>query len=92
MSALPWGLFDTVDACWLGTNDENTGPRTFEDERVAMLARTVYATRLQYPHERIVLRRFMPEDAATVRYKDEVEPALSYAEAMVELGDPMESE
>lgn len=90
MSALPWGVFDTLDQCWLGTNDEGTGPRVFEDERVAMAARIVYTARFDYPAGRLVLRRFMPEDAATVRPKDEVEPALSYAEAMTLLGDPVE--
>jgi hypothetical protein len=92
MSALPWGVFDTVDRCWLGANDEGTGPRVHEDERVAMAVRMVYTARFQYPAGRLTLRRFMPEDAASVRGKDEVEPPLSYADAIARLGDPIEVE
>ena len=40
MSALPWGVFDTLDLCWLGSNDEGTGPRVHEDEQVAMVSHT----------------------------------------------------
>ena len=90
MSALPWGVFDTVDQCWLGTNDEGTGPNVFADEQVAMAARIVYTARFAYPAGRLVVRRFTDEDAASVRPKDEVEPPLSYAEAMALLGDPVE--
>ena len=90
MSALPWGVFDPVDNCWLGSNDEGTGPNVFEEERVAMAARIVYTARFAYPPDRLTLRRFMPEDAASVRPKDEVEPTLSYADAMALLGDPVE--
>jgi len=90
MSALAWGVFDSVDQCWLGTNDEGTGPRVHEDERVVMVARDVWQTRFAYPRDRLVLRRFMPEDAASVREKDVIEPALSYSEAMALLGDPVE--
>lgn len=82
----PWGVFDTVDQCWLGTNDDGTGPRTHDDEGVAMCARDMWQARFEYPDGRLDLRRFMPSDAADVRLKDEVEPARSYDDAVRSLG------
>ena len=90
VAILPWGVFDTVDQCWLGTNEHGTGPSVFGEERVAMAARIVYTARFEYASDRLVLRRWMPEDAASVREKDIVEPALSYADAMALLSDPMQ--
>lgn len=80
---LPWGVLDTVDNCWLGTNEQGDGPRVYDDESLAMVARDLATTMLDYPEGRLEIARYL--ERATV-VKDEVTFVHSFAEACDTLG------
>jgi hypothetical protein len=78
-----WGVFDRVDQCWLGTNDEGSGPRTFADRAIAVAAENVWRARFAYRARRLAVLRY---DGSGTAVKDDVEPTRSNAEAFDILG------
>jgi hypothetical protein len=78
-----WGVFDRVDECWLGTNDEGTGPRTYADRALATVAENLLRVRFGYPARRLTVLQY---DGSGTREKDSVEPMRSNAEAFDILG------
>lgn len=70
---MTYGIYDTQDDCWLGENETGTGPKTFDDPKVARLAAEIAAIQLGLPRGekagRIVVR---PYDGSGTVLKDEV--------------------
>lgn len=77
-----YGLYDTFDDCWLGTNDAGDGPRTFERE-VAVVAENVWSTRLSWPRGRLTVKVYTGD---ANKPKDELTPLLSLDQAYQALG------
>ena len=50
---MTYGLFDTTDACWLGTDH---GPFALADEAVARQAKELLCERLNWPASRVEVR------------------------------------
>lgn len=78
-----WGVYDRVDRCWLGTNDEGTGPRVWDDEIIARASENIARVRLGYPACRLTVRQY---DGSGTKEMPPVEPSRSFAEAMDLLG------
>lgn len=76
-----YGLYDTKDNCWIGANDEGTGPKLFKQEEyeLARIARQLACVRLGVPYGRIKVRKF--EEDALVK-KDELPTVLGGEEAL----------
>jgi hypothetical protein len=74
-----FGIFDTVDRCWLGTNDTGTGPKTFEEELLARCAAQLADVRLGWPPGRSRARAY---DATGVTLKDELQTKMDTLNAL----------
>lgn len=56
---MKYGIYDNDDHVWLGNNDTETGPKLFDDHRLAMVARDVVRLQLGVIDVgRIVVREF----------------------------------
>lgn len=77
-----YGLYDLQDHCWVGSNDEETGPKTFEDPQLAEVAREVVCRRLRWPYARVQVR---PCEDTVFTKKDEVPAHMSTARALRKL-------
>lgn len=74
-----YGLYDTVDKCWIGDQDGADVLR-YTDPELGRLAASVMNVRLQYPHGRI--RSIMLHGVKDLHIKDYVEPPVSAEEAL----------
>jgi hypothetical protein len=77
-----FGIFDTVDRCWLGTNDAGTGPKTFPEQALARVAAQVLATQMRWPETRCVAR---PYDGTGTKYKDALDLPMTTAQALKQI-------
>jgi hypothetical protein len=78
---MKWGIWDTVDNLWVGTDDAGTGPKLFDEDTVingrpldartvARLAAQIGARRAGFPPTRFVAKEW---DGGPVRVKDELD-------------------
>ncbi len=79
------GLYDLTDHCWLGMNEDGTGPKTFTDSDLAEVAREVACKRLGWPFQRVVVKPFPA--AEVLRKKDEVPTRMTTERAIQKLED-----
>ena len=73
-----WGLLDTVDDVWMGTDE---GPLRYNDHDLAMIAAEVFSRRMLWPITRIRAVEFTTADT---KY-DELTPDISADEALREM-------
>lgn len=73
---MKYGIYDTVDECWLG--DDN-GPKLFEDEVVAQVAAQATGVQLGYAPTRIQHKEFIP---ASLHLRDQVDAKMTMLEAL----------
>lgn len=76
-----WGMWDVRDACWIGCE---TGPITYESQRVARCAGVVFSERFD---RQIVPKLFRNAHKDELVKKDEVTPAIGCDEAIARLAE-----
>lgn len=79
---MKYGIMDLQDKVWIGENAEGNGPKTFDDPKLAEIARLVACRRLGWSYARLKVRE-MSETAFTK--KDEVPTIMSTKRALKEL-------
>jgi hypothetical protein len=77
--AITWGMFDTVDRVWMGTQ---TGPATFVEEDIARIAAQMVDVRLRQKQGRTKARELPEELRRLLRYRDEKPALMSGEEAL----------
>jgi hypothetical protein len=65
-----WGIYDTRDNCWLGTNEAGTGPKVFYSKELSDVAAQIADIRFGRERHRIVAREY---DGSATRVKDSID-------------------
>lgn len=78
---MEYGLFDTVDQCWLG---DDKGPKTFTDKKLAQVSAQMTCVQLGWRQDRV---KPMPYDGGADKLKDELGLKLTPAEALKAIED-----
>jgi hypothetical protein len=71
-----YGVFDTVDQLWMG---DESGPKLFDDEKIAMVAAQIVDVRLGHPPGRHQACLWLP---AAITLRDTVPTRLDALEAL----------
>jgi hypothetical protein len=78
---MEYGLFDTVDQCWLG---DDKGPKTFTDRTLAQASAQMTCVQLGWPQDRV---RPKPMPDGVNRHKDDMDLKMTPAEALRAIED-----
>ena len=79
-----WGVWDTQDQCWLGTNAAGTGPKVFDYLDVARVAAQLVGVQMGWPPKRTEARRY---DGSGTKLKDELAMKMGTREALKKVQD-----
>ncbi len=75
-----YAMYDTTDNCWLGQNEAGTGPATYTEMPLAVLAAEVARCCLRWGAGRIVIKEFTQHQA--LKFKDEVKFKIKPLDAL----------
>ena len=78
-AAAMWGLRDTVDNVWMGSNETEAGPRLFNDYMLARIAAQMMDVQLGQPEGRTKAERFVLQP---LRLRDSVKTKMGSARAL----------
>lgn len=77
---LRFSVYDVKARCWMGSNDEGTGPRLYDNEILARLACDVFYTTLGMTGiSPFVVKAY---DGSGIKKKDEVSLVMSVPDAL----------